>query len=165
MITWTPVCRNEIKSQILPYNYMGKLDSIPARRDKCPPGFYLDLYTFFLISLGNDVSLRKLIDSEAFRFRSRHQRRFPYIKLIFKISQYSQKTPILEWFIKKGCNASLPVDVVKVLRTPSRTFLNRYELTMVMSKIFYRISNNLCRNNIERKMWIFLLYLLLLITS
>ena len=143
----------------------GEIRFHPGKAGQVSTWFLFRFVYIFLISLGNDVSLRKLIDSEAFRFRSRHQRRFPYIKLIFKILQYSQKTPILEWFIKKGCNASLPVDVVKVLRTPSRTFLNRYELTMVMSKIFYRISNNLCRNNIERKMWIFLLYLLLLITS
>ena len=33
--------------QILPYDYIGKLNLILAKRDNFPPGFYLDLYAFF----------------------------------------------------------------------------------------------------------------------
>ena len=49
---------------------------------------------------------------------------------------------------------------------PKFTFLHwvLYQLMMVMLKIFYRISNNIRRDNIERKIKIFLSYLLLLVS-
>ena len=52
MIIWTRFAGMKSQpvqpGQILPYDYIEKLNFIPARQDTFPPGFYLDLYNIFL---------------------------------------------------------------------------------------------------------------------
>ena len=50
--------------QISPYDYMGNLNFISARRDSFSPGISLDLYMFSFTFLCKHVSLRKSIDSQ-----------------------------------------------------------------------------------------------------
>ena len=100
MITWTRFAGMKSQpaqqGQILPYDYIGTLNFIPARRDNFPRGFYLNLNTFLF-----NFSLLGRRFSKIHRFRSRHQRRFLDKKLILRILNIHRKHMFWSNFIKK----------------------------------------------------------------
>ena len=74
VITWSQLARMKIQPvqprQILPYDYMWKLNFVLARRDSFPPGIWLDLHDFLWIFLCKHVILQnwRFIDFHWFNF-------------------------------------------------------------------------------------------------
>ena len=74
-----PVCRDEVSTRPAGADFTLRLhreiNFILARRDKFPPGFYLDLYTFFKKFLFENSSIQKQTP-EAFSIQKTNLKNF-----------------------------------------------------------------------------------------
>ena len=109
-----PVCQDQISTRPAETDFtlrlLKEIEFHPGKLGQFSTWFLLKFEFFFF-----NFSLKGYQFRKTHRFRSRHQRRFLYKKLIFAI--FTESTCFGVILLKRDCNTGFLVNVVKVLRT------------------------------------------------